>query len=175
VAAEQRAEVAIGDGPRRAGAAVPGRVVAVEVGAPHRIVGTQVANGCARRPDDAALARLRHEAVAAAKVIDGRAGRPGPVGMAWAEDRHLRLGPPGRLPWSCVKDRRPHLVRRVAGRRAEPRGASCAALWAVGARAVEPLVPGLAADVIELTALGHGSTVAPIIGEAGVFWSRGDV
>jgi hypothetical protein len=124
-----------------------------------------VTDGCARRPKRAALALLGPSSVAAEAVTDGRACRPGPAGMACPEERPQLLGPPGRMPLSGCTARRHHLVRRVAGRRAGPPGSRFEALWAVGEIAVDPLVPGLAAAVVEHAELGHGETVTQIIGD----------
>ena len=166
LATAPNAAVASGDGPRRAVAAVTGLDVSCAVGAPHRSGGTQVTAGLARRPHRSARALRGHSSVAAAEVTDGRACRPGPAGMACPADRHQLRGPPGRRPWSGFQDRRHHLVRRVVGRRAGPTGARFEALWAVGARAVDPCGPGLAADAGARAALGHGETGTQIIGAA---------
>jgi hypothetical protein len=155
LAAEANAAVALGPRQGRAVAAVPGVNVAVEIGAPHLMGGTHVADGVARRPTRSALSPLGPSAVAAAEVTDGRARRPGPAGMAGPEERAPLLGPPGRMPWPCVKDGRPYSGGGLAGRRAGATGARFEPLWAVDESAVAPLIPGLAADAVELAALGH--------------------
>jgi hypothetical protein len=159
-AAEEPAAVAIGDGQRLAVMAVPRREVACAGSASHCMGGTKVAVELARRPQSAALALLGPEAVALEEGTAGRACRPGPAGMAYTEDRHQLLGPPGWLPWSRFQDRRHPMVRRVAGRGAGPTGARCEALRAVGEIAVDPVAPSLAADVVTLAARslrgGHG-------------------
>jgi hypothetical protein len=93
--------------------------------------------------------------VAAKEVTDGRAGRPGPAGLACPAERHQLLGPPGRRPWPRVPERRHPRVRRVAGRGAGPTGARCEALWAGGEIAVAPFVPRRAADAGACAALGQ--------------------
>jgi len=115
VAAEEQAAVAIGDGEWLAGAAITGLAVACAVGAPHLVRGINVAGGCARRPNGAALALLRHQAVAVEDVTDGGAGRQGPAGVALTADRQELLGTPGGMPWWGFKDRRHDMVRRGAG------------------------------------------------------------
>jgi hypothetical protein len=106
-------------------------------------------------PDGAALALLRHQALAAEDVADGRACRPGSVGMACAEDRHQLLGTPRRMSAPGFEDRCYYMVRRVAWRRAGATRSLFEALRTVGEIAVDPLVPGLAADAVELAELGH--------------------
>ena len=155
LATEPQAAGAIGAGQRIAVAAVTRLEVSCAVGAPHLVGGPNGADGLARRPTRAALARLGHSSVAAEDVTDGRACRPGPAGMAWTADRPQLLGPPGRMPLSGFQDRRHHIVRRVAGRRAGPTGALFEALWAVGEIAVDPCVPSLAADAVERAERGH--------------------
>jgi len=155
LAREQKAAVAIADGQWLAVAAVTGLEVSFEVGTPHLVGGTNMAEGFARMPDNSAPALLGHQTVAAEDVTDGRACRPRPAGMAWAEDRHQLLGSPGRMSLSGFKDRRHHIVRRVAGRRAGPTGSLFEALWAMGEMAVNPFVPGLAADAVKFAELGH--------------------
>jgi hypothetical protein len=59
-APEQEAAVAISDGQRIAVAAVTGLEVSCDVGAPHIIGGTHVADGFARMPNRAALTLLGH-------------------------------------------------------------------------------------------------------------------
>jgi hypothetical protein len=112
-----------------------------------------------------ALALLGHQAVAAEEVTDGRAGRPGSVGLTGTEDRPPLLGAPGGIPAPCVKECRHHRVRRMAGRGSGPTRVLFEALGAVGELAVKPLVPGLAADTVECAALGHGQAFTPIISE----------
>jgi len=124
--------VAVGDGQRRAGVAVTSLDLAFAGGAPHGIGDIGVARGAAWMPDGTALARLRGQAVAAAEVTDGRAGRPGPVGRTGPEERHPRLGAPGGRPVPGVKDRCHHMVRRLAGRGRGPPRSFCEALGAGG-------------------------------------------
>jgi hypothetical protein len=164
-APKQEATVAIGDGQRRSGAAVPGLEVPCEVGTPHLVGGSHVAGRLARMPNDAALAPLGHQIVAAEDVTDRRAGWPGPAGIAWAEDRHSLLRPPGRMPAPGVEDRRHQVVRRVAGRRAWPTRARFEALRAVREIAVDPCVRSLTADPVERAELGDGEAITPIISD----------
>ena len=166
LAAEPKAAGALGEGQGLARAAVTGPAGSCAVGAPALMGDAKRADGCARRPKGSALTRLGPSPMAAEDSTDGRACRPGPAGLACAEARHPLLGPPGRRPWSGVKERRHPRVRRVAGRRAGPTGALFEALWAVGAIAVKPCVPGLAADAVKPPALGDGETVTPIISDA---------
>jgi hypothetical protein len=118
-------------------------------------------------PKRTALPLLGHASVATAEVTDGRACWPGPAGMARVEDRHQLLGPPGRMPLAGFKDRRPHIVRGVAGQRAGPTGARFKALGAMDASAINPGVPGLTADARPRATFGHGETVTQSIGDEG--------
>jgi hypothetical protein len=114
-APEQEAAVAISNSQRLAVAAVPGLEVPFGVGALHLVGCNNVAGGLARVPDGAALAPPGHRMVAAEDVTAGRAGWPGPAGMACAEDRHKLLRAPGWMPAPCVEDRRHHVFRRGRG------------------------------------------------------------
>jgi hypothetical protein len=67
----------------------------------------------------------------------------------------IRLGRPNSLNTRVKTGLAPSALVRVAGRRAGPTGALFDALWAVHKRAVDPFVPGLAADAVKLAELGH--------------------
>jgi hypothetical protein len=71
LATAQNAAVTLGAGQRLAVAAVTSLEVACDVGAPHLMGGTHVADGLARMPTRAALALLGHSSVAPEEVTDG--------------------------------------------------------------------------------------------------------
>ncbi len=87
LAAEENAAVTIGDGQRIAVAAVASLEVSFAVRTSHVVGRIHGTGGCARMPNDAALALRGHQAVAAEHVTDGRARRPGPARMALTQDR----------------------------------------------------------------------------------------
>src|SRR5262245_43306749 len=114
-----------------------------------------MAGGCARMPNDPALALLGDQAMAAKNVTDRRAGRPGPAGVAFTQDRHQLLSAPRWMPAPGFDDRRHHMVGCVARRGVGPAGALFKALRAVDEGAVDPFVSGLTADAVERAELGH--------------------
>ena len=89
----------------------------------------------------------------------------GGEGFAPKQEAAVAIGDGQRMPASCVEERRHHVVRCVAGRRVWPTRALFEALRAVRARAVDPCVRSLAADLIERAELGDGEAITQLISD----------
>jgi hypothetical protein len=149
LAAQQIAAVAIGDRQGIAIEAVAGLELALEVGTPHEIRGAYRAR-LAGVAHATVCSRLADQAVPIEDIANGRAGRPGPIGMALGKECQELLRAPGGMALSRFNERLHHLLGRLGRIDMRAPGALGQARATLALVAFNPLVAALAADAIVL-------------------------
>ena len=104
----------------------------------------------------AARPRLADQAVAIEDIVDGGAGRPGPIGMALGKECQELLRAPGGVALARFKERLHHFLGRLGRAHMRAPGALGQAGGTPALVALNPLVAGFAANAIVLAKLSDG-------------------